>query len=47
MEAVVVLIFSLYGKRDGSAVGTSDLGPKGLQLESGPVRVRCVLRQNT
>ena len=34
------------GRRCGSVVGASDLGPEGLQFEPWPVRLRCVLRQN-
>ena len=35
------------GKRGGSVVSASDLGPEGREFEPWPVHPRCVLRQNT
>ena len=42
-----VLVLCRPGRRGASAVGASDLGPEGLKFEPWPVRLRCVLRQNT
>ena len=35
------------GRRAGSVVSASDLGPEGREFKPWPVHPRCVLRQNT
>ena len=35
------------GRRGGSVVSASDMGPEGREFEPWPVHLRCVLRQNT
>ena len=35
------------GRRGGSVVYASDLGPEGREFEPWPVHPRCVVRQNT
>ena len=40
-------LVTLGGKRDGSVVGASDLGPEGQELKPWLVHLHCALRQNT
>ena len=39
--------FTRGGRRGGSVVSASDLGPEGREFEPRPVHPRCVLRENT
>ena len=41
------LILCISGKRGGSVVSASDLGPEGREFMRWPVHPRCVLRKNT
>ena len=43
----LVRFTSLVGRRGGSVVSASDLGPEGPEFEPWLVHPRCVLRQNT